>query len=172
MAPGAVLAQPNYHSPKQLLGSGYERARARDLSSRQSACGFLCLDGERISCYGCRRFPGARQQSWESFTCYHRRSQEACLFCKPRAAFGSRLAGHASSVSVCMGSGKARTCMTLHVPGRRAALICCKAHPKRSPTSSYAQGKTIPGCFKVGRTQPKAWDRQSHRWGMQNVCPG
>lgn len=109
-----------------------------------------------------------RQQSWESFTCYDRHSQEACLSCKPRAAFGSRLARHASSLSDCMGPGKARTCMTLHAPGGQAALVCCKAHPKRSPTSSYAQGKTIPSCFEVGQTQAKTWDRQSHRWGMQS----
>lgn len=38
---------------------------------------------------------------------------------------------------ICTGSGNARTCMTLHAPGRQGAIVCCKVRPERSPTSSY-----------------------------------
>lgn len=68
-------------------------------------------------------------------------SQEACLCCKPRAAFNSRLAGHASSISVCLGSGKARTCMTLHVPGHCMLLYSAKRILRGHPPAAIHRGK-------------------------------
>lgn len=76
-----------------------------------------------------------------------RHSQEAHLPCKPRAAFGSKLASHTDSISICMVSGRARACMTLHAPGCWAALTCCKAS-RQVTTSSYTWGKLSPAALE------------------------
>jgi len=107
---------------------------------------------------------------------YHRRSQEACLSSKPRAAFGSKPASHASSLSVRMGSGKVRTCMTLHALGSSSCSRTLQSTSQEVTHQQLCPGENhtwqLKAAIAVGRTQPKTWHRKSHRWGMKKVCPG
>lgn len=58
-----------------------------------------------------------------------------------------------------------------HDPACPGTSSCSHTLQSTSQEVAHWQGKNIPGCFRVGQTQPKTRDRQSHRWGKQKVCP-